>query len=512
MGGYRPCARRGRAAGHPAQGWDPGDQQALPARARPLLPLSDVRPPAQRPRPGAASAGAASRARGGRLGRRRAAPARARLRRRHRAARPRAHPRLGRGRGPLDDRRPALRRRPLPLLRLDAGLRREAAGLEAPPSAARRAPAHLPHPAAGDRQGEGRLRRMPLVAGDHARPAVRGHAGALRRRVRPRRRGDPADRRQRRRPGPGLSAPAIDRLLRDAARVLCVGIGGGGDVVGALAAADLAQRLGTPAVLGGISWERRPIDPLPGPRTLDEVEGLAERLNDAVGLAAPETSGPGGFLFAESRMAGVLGEPVVLVDPNPGARAVAAGLDHAAGRLGCDLIVLLDVGGDVLAHGDEEGLASPLADAVMLAAAAHLRTPAVLAVFGAGCDGELIPAEVLERVAEVSRADGFLGAWALTPDAAPRLEAAIAVVPTEASAMALRCARGWYGTSTIRGGRRTVELGPVGALSFYLDPGATLASAARLAAAVVEATSLEDAHAVLAARGVRTELAYERTA
>jgi hypothetical protein len=291
-----------------------------------------------------------------------------------------------------------------------------------------------------------------------------------------------------------------------------VGIGGGGDVVGALAAADLAERLGTLAVLGGITWERRPIDPLPGPRTLDEAEGLADRLNDVVALAAPETSGPGGFLFAESRMAGVLGEPVVLVDPNPGPRAVAAGIDDAAARLGCDLLVLLDVGGDVLAHGDEPGLASPLADAVMLAAAAHLRTPAVLAVFGAGCDGELTPAEVLERIAEVGRAEGLLGAWALTPDAAPRLEAAIAVVPTEASAMALRCARGWHGTSTIRGGRRTVELGPAGGITFFLDPAAAIDSAARLAAAVVEAGSLQEADDILAARGVRTELAYERSA
>jgi hypothetical protein len=291
-----------------------------------------------------------------------------------------------------------------------------------------------------------------------------------------------------------------------------VGIGGGGDVVGALAAADLAERLGTPSVVGGLTWERRPIDPLPGPRALDEIVGLAERLNDVVGLAAPETSGPGGFLFAESRMAAVLGAPTVLVDPNPGPRAVAAGLDHAATRLGCDLLVLLDVGGDVLAHGDEPGLASPLADAVMLATARHLRTPAVLAVFGAGCDGELTPAEVLERIAEVSLAEGLLGAWALTPDAAPRLETAIAAVPTEASAMALRCARGWHGTSTIRGGRRTVQLGPAGGITFFLDPIAAIESAARLAAAVVGAGSLAEADRVLAGLGVRTELAYERDA
>jgi hypothetical protein len=294
--------------------------------------------------------------------------------------------------------------------------------------------------------------------------------------------------------------------------VLCVGIGGGGDVVGALATADLAERLGTPAVVGGITWERRPIDPIAGPRTLDEVDGLVERLNDAVGLAGPGTTGPGGFRFAESGMAEALGTETVLVDPNPGPRAVAAALDDAAARLGCDLLALVDVGGDVLAHGDEPGLASPLADAVLLAAAAHLRTPAVLGVFGAGCDGELRPAEVLARVAEVAEGGGWLGAWALTADAAERLEAAIEHVPTEASAMAVRCARGGHGAAEIRGGRRAVELGPAGALTFYLDPAVALRTAARLAAAVTGCGSLAEADDVLAARGVRTELAYERSA
>ena len=57
--------------------------------------------------------------------------------RRHPAARPRPHPRLGRGRRELPDHRPALRRRALALLRVDHRLRREAAGVEAPPPAAR---------------------------------------------------------------------------------------------------------------------------------------------------------------------------------------------------------------------------------------------------------------------------------------------------------------------------------------------------------------------------------------
>jgi hypothetical protein len=282
---------------------------------------------------------------------------------------------------------------------------------------------------------------------------------------------------------------------------LIVGIGGGGDVVGCLAAAAL---LGD-AVVGGLTWERRPVDPIPGPRTLDEVEH-AEPLNDAVALAGPDTSGPGGFRFCESHVARASGERTVLVDPNPGPRAVAMALDDAAGQLGCARIVLLDVGGDVLAHGDEPGLASPLADAVLLASARFLRTPVVGAVFGAGCDGELTPGEVRERLDEVgTSSEDVLGAAQLD-----RIEAIAKEVPTEASAMALRCARGDRGEAPIRQGRRNVLLTELGGVVAWFDPLRAIDTAARLAAAVQDAGSLAEADAILEARGIRTELAYER--
>jgi hypothetical protein len=279
--------------------------------------------------------------------------------------------------------------------------------------------------------------------------------------------------------------------------------------VGALAVAEVARQAGLDARVGGVTWERRPIDPLPGPRRLDEIEG-AEPLNDAVVLAHPDTRGPGGFRFAESHMARHLGEPVVLVDPHPGPRALAAAIDDAARRLGCDAVALVDVGGDVLGHGDEAGLASPLCDAVLLATAAFLELPSVGAVFGPACDGELTPDEVLARLAEVAEAGGLLGAQGIGQAELPGLEAAVAQVPTEASASALRCARGAYGRATIRGGRRTVPLSPLGAVTFFFDPRAAIASAARCAAAVVDAPSLLDADRILGERGVRTELGWER--
>jgi hypothetical protein len=295
--------------------------------------------------------------------------------------------------------------------------------------------------------------------------------------------------------------------------VLVIGIGGGGDVVGALASAMLSERLGVPAVLGGVTWERRPIDPEPGPRSAAEITG-ARVLHRAVLLAGPQTRTASGAVFAESRMAAFRGEPTVLIDPGGGSRTVAEGIAAACAELDADLVVMVDVGGDVLASGDEPGLASPLCDAVMLAAGAHLQRAGarvVGAVFGPACDGELTADEVLDRLARVAADGALVGVERLRPAIADELERACHVIPTEASAQAVRCARRELGVVPIRGGRKQVTLAPLGAMTFYFDSAVARTSAAPLARAVLEADSLEAANGGLHELGLRTELDYERS-
>ena len=304
-----------------------------------------------------------------------------------------------------------------------------------------------------------------------------------------------------------------DAALAGSRRPLVLGIGGGGDVVGALATAEAARLYhGADPVVGGVAWERQPIDPQPGPRAAGEIEG-AEELAPCVLRAAPDTrTRAGGVLFAESRMAALLGEPTVLLDVTEGPVRLADGLAAAADRLGCDLIVFVDVGGDVLAHGDEPGLGSPLCDAVLLASAVRLQRAghaALGAVFGLGCDGELTVPEVNDRIAEVARAGGLAGVRGITPPIADRLEAAVEAIPTEASAQAVRAYRGAVGTTPIRGGRRTVELTPAAAMTIYFDPAVALETTAPLARAVYEAGSLREANATLRSMGLRTELDWE---
>jgi hypothetical protein len=98
----------------------------------------------------------------------------------------------------------------------------------------------------------------------------------------------------------------------------------------------------------------------------------------------------------------------------------------------------------------------------------------------------------------------------MSPEVADTLERACAEIPTEASAQAIRCARGEIGSTFIRSGRRQVMLSPLGAMTFYFDPGIAVASIARLAREVIEASDLDDANEMLHGLGVRTELDYER--
>jgi hypothetical protein len=302
--------------------------------------------------------------------------------------------------------------------------------------------------------------------------------------------------------------------VRGASRALVLGIGGGGDVVGALVVADMCRRLGTPTVMGGVTWERLPIDPRPGPRSAEEILE-ARPLAPGVLAAGPDTRTVDGAVFAEARMASLLGTETVLVDVGMGPAAVAEGLATAAGSLGCDLIAFVDVGGDVLGEGSEPGLASPLCDAVMLAAATLLQRRGALvlaAVSGPGCDGELTLEELLGRLALLAAAGGLYAVEGMSTEVVGEIERAAEAIPTEASAQSVRCARGEVGTVAIRGGRRTVQLSPFGAATVYFDPAGALVSAAPLSQAVLDATDLEDADERLRRRGIRTELEYERTA
>ena len=307
-------------------------------------------------------------------------------------------------------------------------------------------------------------------------------------------------------------APSLEDLIRASSRALVLGVGGGGDVVGALAAARFLEFCGLEFVLGGLSWERYVFDPVPGPRNLSEVENV-RALHDYAWMANAESRTTTGVYFAESKMSAVQGKEVLLIDINGGVGGVVEALEAAMKGFNTDLLLGLDVGGDSLAQGHESGLRSPLADSIMLAAFADLEKRGwrtLWGVFGYGSDGELSVGEIEVALSKIAAAGGLLGAWSLTGKTATELEEVIKTVPTEASAIPVQCFRGALGESKIRSGQRTVRLTPLTTLTFFISSSILYETLSRPAQAVRACASLEAANEALHAMGIKTELDLER--
>jgi hypothetical protein len=305
---------------------------------------------------------------------------------------------------------------------------------------------------------------------------------------------------------------SLEGLIRASSRALVIGVGGGGDVVGALATARFFEFCGLEFVLGGLSWERFVYDPIPGPRTINEVENVRV-IHPRIWMANPKSQTKTGVFFAESRMAALHGQEILLVDINGGVKEVVEGIAAAIKEFEIDLLVGLDVGGDSLAQGHEAGLRSPLADSVMLAAYAELERRGhrtLWAVFGYGSDGELTVDEVESALNKLAVAGAWLGTTSLTPRIAAELAEVIKTVSTEASAIPVQCFHGAWGETKIRTDQRTVKLTPLTALIFFMSATKLFRTLARPAQAVSQSSSLEEANDALHAIGIKTELDLER--
>ncbi|MFW6449389.1 MAG: DUF1152 domain-containing protein [Halobacteriota archaeon] len=291
-------------------------------------------------------------------------------------------------------------------------------------------------------------------------------------------------------------------------RALVFGIGGGGDVVGAIPSARLLQQFGLEVVLGGVAWQPVPRDVRPGPRSLDELTDV-DVLGSHVGVASGTTETVDGVAMAEGDVAALVDEPVLVLDITDGPHALVDSLKEVLDELEIDLVVGVDAGGDVLARGTEPGVRSPLTDATGLVVLEAIARPSLVGVIGYGSDGELTHDELDEALAEVAARDGLIGAWGLTPRVRDELEGILESVETEASRLPVLAVRGHFGTHDIRDGRRTAAIGPASTVTFYLDP-EVLADRSLIVEVVRSVTNLEQAASRLHREGDHTELEAER--
>ncbi|MCK5710991.1 MAG: DUF1152 domain-containing protein [Deltaproteobacteria bacterium] len=304
---------------------------------------------------------------------------------------------------------------------------------------------------------------------------------------------------------------SFKEIIKSSKKALLIGIGGGGDIVGTIPTADLLGMFEVECVFGGLPWERSVFDPVPGPRAFEETKNV-RKLNDVVWYANKDSVTSTGVRFAESGFSEVYGQETLLIGINSGPEAIAQGILDAARKLGADLVIGIDVGGDVIAQGNEPGLMSPLADSIMTAAFARLEREitSIIGLFGFGSDGELTPQELESSMKLILQEGGVLGSWGITHGALKKLEEVIAVVPTEASRLPALYAKGKFEETTIRSGTRNVSLSMASTVTFYFSPKILYEIFSKLAKCVYDCKSLEEANDALHSLDIYTELDIER--
>jgi hypothetical protein len=254
------------------------------------------------------------------------------------------------------------------------------------------------------------------------------------------------------------------------------------------------------AVILTYAWDRLLVDPVPGPRGVQDFTGL-EQLTPSVSTVPAEAHpiAPAGSTLP--RLASELPHTFALIDPHQGAEGVARQLNELVGHLEPASIDLLDVGGDILARGDEPTLKSPLADALTLAACCQVNAPIRLLIAGPGLDGELPPEDLR----------GMLGplVHTFTAKDTESISSVLEWHPSEATAMLAATARGARGTCEVRDAGLPVPLTDEGPAVHEADMDEAL-SRNRLARAVIATSTLEEVETQSREICGYSEIDYER--
>lgn len=281
---------------------------------------------------------------------------------------------------------------------------------------------------------------------------------------------------------------------------LAIAAGGGGDAITAAMLAAAIPDLRVAAIMS-YSWDRFMIDPTPGPRTRGDFDGLIDR--GGVAEISPAAALRIGFSTLPP-LAGCLEVPLLLLEAEGGAVGMAEVMRCAAVEFGTDEVVVVDVGGDIVAEGHEATLRSPLADSLALAAAMRSGMPTRVLIAGPGLDGELSPDEVHARIDQL---DGRRICELRPSDAAP-FDGIWSWHPSEATALLAAAANGWRGVVETQR-EALIEIGGHAAQVYEVDAAALTRTS--LAAPLISTTSLDHAEQLLRdRRGGRSELDIER--
>ena len=253
--------------------------------------------------------------------------------------------------------------------------------------------------------------------------------------------------------------------------VFVFGAGGGGDIVGAYHVSNKVKKAGGNIIIGSVVWERFTIDPYPGPIPLEMMVNV-EPIGYSAAIVNSDSYALRYGMEVEpqiTKFVKVTGEKAIFIDLTKGTEGVIRGINDVAENYDIDVVVGVDVGGDILSLGCEENLWSPLADSISLSALYQLSFDRTLAVYGPGGDGELDTNTVLKYVSDISKQEGLIEILGMSYEDSELLEKLIKNVYTEASLIPLLSFKGEYGNKMIRNNTRLVKLSPILSTSYLLD-------------------------------------------
>ena len=285
-------------------------------------------------------------------------------------------------------------------------------------------------------------------------------------------------------------------------------MGGGGDVVLASTLALSYERCGGKSFIGSIAWERYVVDPIPGPIPINSIINAVERGFGYVVVSRDSFALRGGRVVVPQavNVSRILGKPISVLDLYLGAKGLSEAVKEFADRYGIDVVIGVDVGGDSVAEGYEEDLWSPLADAVVAAALAHIPR-ACIAVASPGADGELPQRVVEKRLRRIARLGGYIGGYVLSRKDIDVLRHILSATISEASTIPLLVVDTDLDNVSIRHGSRRVELSMLSLAVFILDAVTVVRDS--LARYVYDTQSLDEARKILNALNIVTEYDLE---
>lgn len=224
-------------------------------------------------------------------------------------------------------------------------------------------------------------------------------------------------------------------------KVLLIGIGGGGDIIGTLPTFFNLKRLNVDVCIAGLSWKRKAHDPAPGPRKISEFDHI-QQVNDYIGAVCPDTFvSTSNVKHIEADISKILhNDKVFTIDISGGVSLTFEALKDLAFKESIDYFIGIDVGGDVLCVGNEPTIRSPSPDQIMLSILTKFDN-SLLGVIGCGSDGELPMKNFYSRLETLNSLGGYLGALAIEKQDFPAIEKVLSTAKTESGVLPLYVAK-----------------------------------------------------------------------